>query len=48
MMSENPLYHEIIIQDNGKGIAQEDLNHIFERFYKGKMLHNKVLVLDYL
>ena len=36
MMNNNPLYSEIIIQDNGNGIDSEDLIHLFERFYKGQ------------
>ena len=33
---ENALYTQVIIADNGTGIAGEDMPHIFERFYKGK------------
>ncbi|NQX68529.1 HAMP domain-containing histidine kinase [Paenibacillus alba] len=34
--SENPLFTEISIQDNGKGISKEEITSIFKRFYKGK------------
>lgn len=36
LFSENVLFSEIIISDNGTGIPREDLPHIFKRFYKGK------------
>lgn len=33
---DNPLFVELKIADDGETIAQEDLPHILERFYKGK------------
>lgn len=35
-ISKNVLFTEILITDNGKGILQEDIPNIFNRFYKGR------------
>jgi signal transduction histidine kinase len=34
--SENPLFTEIAVTDNGEGISKADLPYVFKRFYKGK------------
>ena len=34
-LEDNPIYTGITIADTGSGIKEEDINHIFERFYKG-------------
>ena len=39
--SENPLYVEILIWDEGNGFTEEDIPHLFERFYKGKKINEK-------
>lgn len=34
--TDNPLFSEITIHDNGKGFEKEDLPCLFDRFYRGK------------
>ncbi|WP_175639275.1 sensor histidine kinase [Metabacillus schmidteae] len=34
--TENALFTEILLTDNGKGILKEELPYLFKRFYKGK------------
>lgn len=34
--AQNPLYTQILIGDDGEGFAEEDIPHLFERFYRGR------------
>lgn len=34
--ADNPIFTELLIEDTGSGFAEEDIPHLFERFYKGK------------
>ena len=36
IINANPIFKEIIIEDNGTGFVKEDIPYIFNRFYKGK------------
>lgn len=38
--SENPLYTELTVADNGSGIDREDIPHLFTRFHRGKNAHS--------
>ena len=33
---ETALYTQILVEDTGNGFSNQDLSHLFERFYKGK------------
>lgn len=38
---DNAIFTEIVISDSGSGISDEDIPHIFERFYKGSSSEDK-------
>lgn len=38
--TQSPLHTRVWIQDEGLGIASEDIPHVFERFYKGQNASN--------
>lgn len=35
-ITQTPLFTQVVICDNGPGFAEQDLPHLFERFYKGE------------
>ena len=39
--SQNAIFTELVIEDNGPGFSKEDLAHLFERFYRGSHSNNQ-------
>lgn len=33
---QNAIYTQLTVRDEGEGICEEDLPHLFDRFYKGR------------